>query len=308
MSVAHKAGTFFVCSSAVVDELLPTLGGSAVKVYLFLCRKADGDSGESYYPHSRIAKDCGISERSVRYAITELVTASAIKVTPRRRQTSIYQILYPAMGCQIKSNQGGNQLPDKNELSGNGLPDKDSYPAKIDTVERQPIADNQETRTRNKNAGVQESGSGQANLPLDVDPPPAKPAKKSSAAKKSKADPPSYPPGFREWYAKYPRHDKPARAATAFEKAQRFLTADEDHPEIETPEDARRFLESRAEAYAAYRATIPEKNQYIPYPATWLNDHSFDGDESKPAPPPLTDVEAYEAVGFKVLNPTAFST
>jgi len=151
-----------------------------------------------------------------------------------------------------------------------------------------------------------EAVGGQSKLPLEVDPPPAKPAKKSSSGKKSKADPPVYSPEFREWWESFPRKDAKGEAAEPFQNALARLVADEDHPELTTESEALAFLVQRAGAYADLVKNEGTERRYIKTPAAWLNQSRYD-DESLAPPPQMSEVEALEAAGWRVINPEAFS-
>jgi hypothetical protein len=85
------------------------------------------------------------------------------------------------------------------------------------------------------------------------------------------------PEGFKEWYAVYPKKKKPDAAKRAYVKVIRSGRIDH-----------ARLME-RTTAFAAEWTDKPkEERRFIPYPASWLNDGSYDdepeGDGGEPAP------------------------
>jgi hypothetical protein len=72
------------------------------------------------------------------------------------------------------------------------------------------------------------------------------------------------PPGFRRFYAAFPRHDRPRTAAKAFAQARKR------HPSLDDDdfENAARSFTQRCESEA-------REPRFIPMPTTWLNGDSF---------------------------------
>jgi hypothetical protein len=82
-------------------------------------------------------------------------------------------------------------------------------------------------------------------------------------------------PGFRAWYAAYPRRVKPKAAAAAYAKAVKEIQGREGLG----GKDPVGFLLNRAKAFASSGAGKGEI-QFVPHPATWLNAGSYDDDEA----------------------------
>lgn len=95
------------------------------------------------------------------------------------------------------------------------------------------------------------------------------PAAESKPPAEPKRDPAER---FEEFYKTYPRKKAPGRARTAWVKAVK----DDSEPQV--------IIEA-AERFAAWCARTKQDMNFVPYPATWLNDRSWD-DEDDPAPPP----------------------
>jgi len=91
------------------------------------------------------------------------------------------------------------------------------------------------------------------------------PVAESKTPNAPKADPAER---FSEFYKTYPRHIAPGRAEKAWIKAVK----DGAQPQV--------IIEA-AERFAAYCTRIRKETNWIPYPATWLNDHSW-ADEEEP--------------------------
>lgn len=98
----------------------------------------------------------------------------------------------------------------------------------------------------------------------------------------SEPEPPKRPsspkgehPGFRDWYAAYPKKAKPKAAAVAYAKAVKDIQGRDGLG----GKDPVGFLLNRAKAFAASGIGKGDA-QYIPHPASWLNAGSYDDDES----------------------------
>lgn len=263
-----QPGTYLICSKAVVDTL-PGLSGSAVKAYLVLTSMADHDSGKCWPSHQTIGMACGISERSVRNALAELVDAGLVRMTNRGRVSSLYEVLYPEAGCRLNGSQTGSRLPDKDALTGKNL-----------HFNRKLVADKQTSRTNKKESSCDSE---------------KKPTRKGTKKTKvsDSAKPREYPKGFADWWKAYPRPVKKPEAAKAFTNAIARLLADDDRPMITTEVEATAFLQDRAEAYARQIEADGTEDKFVAHPASWLNGDRFD-DEFK-APPPKPNAVATKA-------------
>jgi hypothetical protein len=80
-------------------------------------------------------------------------------------------------------------------------------------------------------------------------------------------------PGFREWYAAYPRKEAPADASKCYSKAVSTIQG-RDGP---GGDDAVAYLLQRALAFAEC-CKGREDVQFIPHPSTWLNKGRYDDD------------------------------
>ncbi|MHC2066545.1 helix-turn-helix domain-containing protein [Bremerella sp. T1] len=130
----------------MASDRLKSLTGSAAKVYLFLAKMANGETGQCWPSHKTIAKATSMSERSVRYALTELTVAKLIKMKNRGRNSSLYEMLYPATDCQLRGGLSGTTLPD-DALTGN-----------LEHFNRQPVAYEPTSRTNNRRSGGDRQG------------------------------------------------------------------------------------------------------------------------------------------------------
>lgn len=102
--------------------------------------------------------------------------------------------------------------------------------------------------------------------PNASDAPPNKSATKSSKA--------AYTAAFERWYALYPRHEAKGKAAAAFGRVVGAL--------------AHRFGGDRdgavdwlCEAAVEFSLSAKGKGEYVPHPATWLNEGRYDDDRSE---------------------------
>lgn len=85
--------------------------------------------------------------------------------------------------------------------------------------------------------------------------------------------PQAFETGFREWYAVYPKKKKSDAAKRAYLKVVRSGRIDHDR------------LMQRTKAFAAeWAGKQKEERQFIPYPASWLNDGGFDDEQEDGAP------------------------
>jgi hypothetical protein len=97
--------------------------------------------------------------------------------------------------------------------------------------------------------------------------------------KEKKMLPPPSPPGFDEWYSIYPKKKQPQAAKRAFAKAigSGAVTLD--------------ALMAKTMAFAVatnWTALSKRDRQFIPYPASWLNDGGYDDEgDGEPAPAPI---------------------
>ena len=81
---------------------------------------------------------------------------------------------------------------------------------------------------------------------------------------------------FDEWYNVYPRKAKPKVARTAYDKAVKELSGDNDK-NLDVPA-AIAFLLDRAVAFAR---SDKGRGSYCPHPSTWLNAGSYDESETE---------------------------
>ncbi len=82
-------------------------------------------------------------------------------------------------------------------------------------------------------------------------------------------------PEFHEWYAAYPRRLAPKAAAKAYAGAVRELIQ-----RGRSPPEAHAFLLDAAREFARSEAGRRE-SQFVPHPATWLNQERYDDDRSE---------------------------
>ena len=79
----------------LIDEYLPKMDASTIKVYLYLARWA-GKDGKLWHSHERIAKGCGISKSSVIRSIATLESMGAIakivRSKPGKRVSNLYSL------------------------------------------------------------------------------------------------------------------------------------------------------------------------------------------------------------------------
>jgi hypothetical protein len=109
-------------------------------------------------------------------------------------------------------------------------------------------------------------GYGQGELPYPIPSPIPNP--NSSARTNGKKRRKHYGERFEAWYAIYPRKVAKGAAEKAYAAAVKRLGGESDNPED--------YLFARVEAYAAAVKDWPEtEQQYIPYPATWLNKERY---------------------------------
>lgn len=149
-----EPGTFFIASTSILGGL-SSLSGSAAKVYMFLCCLANTETGISYPSHATIAAATGSSERSVRRALKELVSAKLIAVTNRGRCSNLYKIVfYPAnqgrisLSGQIKTGQSCPVIP---VASGHSCPDEPGLTGQNEQLNRTSVADELNSRTKRSN-------------------------------------------------------------------------------------------------------------------------------------------------------------
>lgn len=70
-------------------------------------------------------------------------------------------------------------------------------------------------------------------------------------------------PGFEEWYRQYPKHVSPRQAEKAYRAALKRIGGNRDH--------AQGLLLTKCKAFADWCERNGKEDQFIPYPATWLN-------------------------------------
>src|SRR3990167_4089174 len=95
----HRRHNFLIVQNVVIDEYLAKIGPYAFAVYCYLVRRA-GQMCSSYPSIPRIAKDCGMNEKTVRGALQKLTDENLIAVKIRYsdhgdRDSNRYSILQP---------------------------------------------------------------------------------------------------------------------------------------------------------------------------------------------------------------------
>lgn len=249
-------GTFFQCAQAAVDNHLKKLSGSTWKVYLFLCRLADGNNGTCYPSLETIAERCGICKRTAQTAIQDLCHTRTIQKLKRPNQSNVYRIVFggddyspPSTASQpkpsVEPQDGSNSLPCQAKSSGNSKPQEWQQVATYQTS----LTNQEQTLglgkvKKNRPAG----GSWDATQLLEH---------------------------FNRWWQTYPRKTQRKKAEEAFIHAVRDLVegnTDLPHPEITTIAKAVDHLVTQARAYAQ----AVQGRRYIKYPANWLREQCFD--------------------------------
>jgi len=103
----------------------------------------------------------------------------------------------------------------------------------------------------------------------------------SSSGKRKKGGAGEEGEGFAEFYAKYPRHEGRAEAAVAWNKIR--------------PDAALRAeMDAGLDRYIASTQWQKDGGRYIPHPATWLNNHRWEG-----RPPPAAANGAHLFAGLQ---------
>jgi Helix-turn-helix domain len=72
MEIRDRRGGFLWINNEVIDDYAPKIGGSALLVYIVLCRYANNATGEARPSQETLAKLCELSPRSIRRAISTL--------------------------------------------------------------------------------------------------------------------------------------------------------------------------------------------------------------------------------------------
>lgn len=97
MDIRDLRGGFAWLNNAVIDEYLPTIGCTALAVYMVLCRYANNDSGKCWPGQETLASTCGLTDRTIRTAIQSLidnglVSVEKIKTTPTSYPRNVYSL------------------------------------------------------------------------------------------------------------------------------------------------------------------------------------------------------------------------
>jgi hypothetical protein len=79
MEIRDRRGGFFWLNNEVIDDYAPKIGGSALLVYMVLCRYANNATGESRPSQGTLAAICELSARSIRRAVATLETHKMIE-------------------------------------------------------------------------------------------------------------------------------------------------------------------------------------------------------------------------------------
>jgi hypothetical protein len=88
-------------------------------VLLLLANRTNADTGQCTPSHDRLAKDCGMTSRSVKAQIAKLAEGGYLTVTPRTKEGLSLSNQYTLAIWE----QGGNQVPPRgNDVPGGGEP------------------------------------------------------------------------------------------------------------------------------------------------------------------------------------------
>lgn len=83
-TIRDRRNGFFWVNNEIVDDYAPRLGGTALLVYMVLCRYADNSTAECHPSQSRLAKVCEVEERTIRRAIVKLVEVGLVSKEKER--------------------------------------------------------------------------------------------------------------------------------------------------------------------------------------------------------------------------------
>ena len=113
---------FTKIDNSMIDTALPSMDGTAIKVYIVLARHTDS-SGACWPSQPTIASKAGLQDRAVRYAIKRLSEAGLVLVEPQSGRPTVYRLLTPAPPCR-PANEGAAPLchPPRHDDAGTPAP------------------------------------------------------------------------------------------------------------------------------------------------------------------------------------------
>jgi hypothetical protein len=97
MEIRDRRGGFLWINNEIIDDYASKLGGSALLVYMVLCRYANNASGEARPSQDTLAGNCELSERSIRRALGVLEKNNLIEtkrvIVKGRWDQNVYTLL-----------------------------------------------------------------------------------------------------------------------------------------------------------------------------------------------------------------------
>lgn len=215
---------------------------SAKALYLVLCSYAD-DEGVCYPSNETLANDLRTTSRSVQNWLVELVEADVIvrerRFDGERETTSTTRLVDAVVSYRGVADDTPGGEP---SFTPGGEP---------------PFVQNKTTRNRTTMNTPQRGGVADEPLLTLVD----VPSPDGDGERKANPTTAAVDEAFDEWYALYPRKVKKIAARKAYGTAYRKVG----------PRVLIEAIRRQAPVYG-------KVNRYVPYPATWLNDGSWDDD------------------------------
>lgn len=234
--------------------------GRFLLLYLLSCPHGNA-AGCFVLPDGYIASDVGWLAETVRETLSELLNKGLVQ---RDDATNLTRIT-GWWGHNAIENPNVAKHITKEIL---GLPNCDVRQAHIDDLLAR--TDLHETVIQTLSKGLGKPSRNQNITQQNI----TQPNKAASPAKVN-AKVPDEHPDFAEWYAAYPRREARGGAERAYRTARKST-------------DAEVLLEGARKAAQRYAGSDP---QFIPLPATWLNQKRWLDDPAKPPGKPLTRAE-----------------
>lgn len=75
----RRGGGFLWINNEIIDDYATKIGGTALLVYMVLCRYANNETGQARPSQETLAEKCGVASRSIRRAIVALEEAKLIE-------------------------------------------------------------------------------------------------------------------------------------------------------------------------------------------------------------------------------------
>lgn len=139
---------FFWINSELIDDYAPKIGGTALLVYCVLCRFANNKTAECFPSQGRLAKLCGVEERTVRRSLIKLIEAGLIAKDRERGDGGEFsRNVYTLLRVQpTKMSSGPADIQPPDITTGHQAPTNNTY-LELDSVKELDSSASRETET-----------------------------------------------------------------------------------------------------------------------------------------------------------------